>query len=44
MPSQLHLGDESKLEMPNPFGNLNRAALRKVQAMAQGPQQMLDSH
>jgi len=34
MPTQLHLGDESQIKMPNPFGKLNREALRHTQALA----------
>lgn len=34
MPTQLQLGDESQIKIPNPFGNLNREALRHAQALA----------
>ncbi len=35
MPTRLHLGDESQIKMPDMFGHLNPAALRRAQAVAQ---------
>jgi len=35
MPSQLYFRDESKIKMPNIFENVDRAGLRKAQALAQ---------
>ena len=34
MPTQLHLGDESQIKMPDVFGRTNRAAMRRAQAVA----------
>ena len=35
MPTQLHLGDESQIKMPDVFGRTNAAALRHAQAAAE---------
>ena len=34
MAAKLHLGDESKIQMPNAFGSLNVQALRQAQGGA----------